>query len=281
MKRFLPVMAALLAVLLWLPAGALAYTITWGTMQPTFTVSAVAGSDASGSGPVTYPALAPGQYYAAQSGTSATDGGSSASCSWSVIVSTAQSKYLAGGGKDTSFTVWVKVDSLAVTAQPGVYASAGDLAKMIPSFMATREDLSADPILRMDVTWGGSDASGLLANLYLNAIKSGFPFPTTVYAFNNYNVNGGVDDSRNADSLANFINNPTLYWYLQLAFSDSLTADGSQTEVFSASADPWVSATLHLIEPNMTDPDPVPLPPSVLLLGSGILTLVAARRRMR
>ncbi len=32
MKRFLPLMAAL-AILLWLPVGASAYTITWGSTQ--------------------------------------------------------------------------------------------------------------------------------------------------------------------------------------------------------------------------------------------------------
>lgn len=58
--------------------------------------------------------------------------------------------------------------------------------------------------------------------------------------------------------------------------SDTLSRSGED-----ANEAPWVALEVDLIEPYMSDPNAVPLPPSLILLGSGLLTLALGRRRFR
>lgn len=279
MKRYLPVMVAL-AVLLWLPAGASAYEIEFKQMQSTLKPeTSLNYSDGVVS---SYAPPLNGAYYGAGATSLAQDANWLASADWSVIVTQPQVQWGSGGvGKDTYFTTYINSSLiLSLSADGGADGYAGYFAKMIPSFLATRQDLSHTPQLQISVSWGGLGTAGLSADVDFYGFA-----PAKKNPFGDGGFSASADDGTtlaSAGDLDAFLDNPSIYWYLSVNLAHAIPTFGPYGDVLSGedySDALFVAATVHLIEPDMTNPDPAPVPPSLLLLGSGLLTLALARRR--
>jgi hypothetical protein len=284
MKRFLPVMAVV-AILLWLPAGASAYTITFGSIDASWTLNARAGDASVDSGDITNQPLGAGQYFNARGLATVTssDDLNTATSDWSVIVTNpTQGLDVGTGGTDTYFNTYVKINQLLLDLQDGVTGQVGYSTAAIPSFMATQEGPgTSNPIIRIDVTWGGDDFYSVgSASVYL----AGGQFPFNVkWVIPQYAVGASTatnTQEADADGINTFLNNPSDYWYLKLFISrDSGNTTGSDPGL-EMDENAWVCATVHLIEPDLPYSH-IPVPPSMLLLGSGLLTLALARHRRR
>lgn len=168
MKRFLPLMAAL-AILLWLPAGASAYTITWGGSQNNVTAEATlngAPGDTSSTPAVVDPDGT--THYARTTWNTVADENSldSVTATWALLVTQPQVKYGPGGvGKTTYFTEYINTSFLLSLTDNNSNGYAGYSAKLQPSFIANREDLAHTPQLQVKVSWGGTGTSGLSADI--------------------------------------------------------------------------------------------------------------------
>ncbi len=292
MKRFLPVMAAL-AMLMWLPAGASAYTVTFSDVNP---VGVNWGLQASNpavttySGNISYPAnpgdpgYVAGQYFNANAVCSTLDPNiysppdvpdpnNYATSDWSVILTTPVQQYRAGGGLDTIFSIYVKVNHLTIHLADGGSGYAGYSTQGTAYFIATPDPRSSTPPqLTMTYTSGG--------NLYGVNAKIGLDLASifsSAPVFNLYDPSQTVNP-KSADSVANFTSYAASMWGLKFYLFDEVYS----TDVGdNYDANAWGCATFDIFEPGLTDPnpEPAPVPPSMVLLGSGLLSLALIRRR--
>jgi hypothetical protein len=278
MKRFLPLMAAL-AILLWLPVGASAYTITWGSTQqstdPEATLNGTSGDFFSNPAVVNPDGIT---HYAYTAWNTITDENSSDSvtATWSLLVTQPQVKYGPGGiGKTTYFTEYINPSFLLSLTNGNSNGYAGYSARLMPSFQATQEDMLHTPQLQLKVSWGGNHTAGLFADVNFYWWGGLGSLPVEIFGEGGFSANASGTTTHSAVDLATFLNNPSLFWNVSLTMTDTTSYSGE-----NANESPWVALEVDLIEPNMSNPE-VPLPPSLILLGSGLLTLALARRRFR
>ncbi len=283
MKRYLPVMAAL-AVLLWLPAGASAYDIQFGDVNSDLSWVETSVGDSSGdyntytpSGSSHQSPPTSGVPYGAGATSLATDPffypNSSVSANCAVIVSQPQVQWGSGGvGKDTYFTININSSLMWQLATDQVDGSYIYSAMVTPTFLATREN-NGTPQLKISVSRGGTGSDVMSAGGDFYAYVPGSSKINPI-GDSGFSVDASGPTLVPVTDLDAFLNNPSLYWSLSLSLMNMGFPSGED-----GSADPWVSVRLDLIEPDMTNPDPAPVPPSLLLLGSGLLTLALARRR--